>query len=100
MLKHTINDNEVDPSLVEYECQLVGCERKRQRRFMHSFIFSYLTPGIDLHEDGETVLNVYPGFDHSQLFFCTHDHLLEGLKFYIEQLEEGTHYAPTPKEIK
>ena len=99
MLKQDIN-KDPDPSLAMFECQLGNCDNKRQRRFMHSFIFSYLTPGVELHEDGETIKKLYPGFDHEQLWFCSHDHMLRGLHAYIEMLEEGAHYAPTPEEIK
>lgn len=99
MLKHNIN-KDPDPSLTLFECQLQGCDNKRERKFMHSFILSYCTPGLEMNEDGETIKKIYPGFDHEQIWFCSHDHMVQGLHAYVEALEEGTHYAPKPEDIQ
>lgn len=92
-IKQGIN-KELDVSRQLYECQLFGCGVKRERRFMHSFIFSYLTPGLEVHEDGETIKQLYPAFDHEQIWVCSHEHVIAGIHAYLSLLEEGTHYAP------
>ena len=90
---------DIDPSKVPYECMLDGCSIHRPREYMHSFVFSYATPGLERNSDG-TIKNMYPGFSSDQLYACCHDHMIQLLKEYAEHFEdfheEGVHYAPLP----